>query len=157
LTSRPGALPTLPMPAYIEGRLLYDQGRYADALRLFEQALADLRKSGALQLTELHFYTADTLGRLERYPEAESQFIEELKYFPQNTRARAGLAMLYQANGRSDAGLESSWSSHSPSAPSSAPSEVIAGYITTRTMWNMVRPDFSTQRFGQRAPSLRVF
>ena len=26
------------------------------------------------------------------------QFIEELKYFPQNIRARGGLAMLYQAN-----------------------------------------------------------
>ena len=26
-----------------------------------------------------HFYAADTLARLERYPEAESQFIEELK------------------------------------------------------------------------------
>ena len=54
-------------------------------------------------MTDLHFYTADTLGRLERYPEAEAEFLEELKYFPQNTRARAGLAMLYQANGRPEA------------------------------------------------------
>jgi len=94
--------PTLPLPLYIEGRLLYDQGKYAEALPLFTQAGAELKKSGTLQITELHFYTADTLGRLERYPEAEAEFITELKYFPHNTRARAGLAMLYQASGNPD-------------------------------------------------------
>jgi tetratricopeptide (TPR) repeat protein len=94
--------PALPMPPYIEARLLSDQGQYADALPLFQQAIAELKKSGALQMTELHFYTADTLGRLERYPEAEKEFLEELRYFPQNTRARSGLAMLYQATGRPD-------------------------------------------------------
>src|SRR5207248_8491305 len=59
--------PTLPMPAYIEGRLLYDQGRYADALPLFQSAVGELAKSAGLQLTDLHYYTGDTLGRLERY------------------------------------------------------------------------------------------
>jgi tetratricopeptide (TPR) repeat protein len=95
--------PTLPLPIYIEARLLYDQGKYADALPLFKQVIAELKKSGTLQITELHFNTADTLARLERYPEAEPEFIEELKYFPQNTRARGGLAMLYQASGQPDA------------------------------------------------------
>jgi arylsulfatase A-like enzyme/Tfp pilus assembly protein PilF len=95
--------PTLPMPSYIEGRLLYDQGKYDEALPLFQQAIAELKKSRTLQMTDLHFYTADTLGRLERYPEAEAEFIEELKLFPQDARARAGLAMLYQATDRADA------------------------------------------------------
>jgi choline-sulfatase len=95
--------PTLPLPLYIEGRLLYDQGRYAEALPLFTRAVAELKKSGALQITELHFYTADTLGRLERYPEAEAEFAAELKYFPHNIRARGGMAMLYQASGNPDA------------------------------------------------------
>ena len=95
--------PTLPLPLYIEGRLLYDQGKYDDALTLFNQAIAELKKSGALQITELHFYAADTLGRLERYAEAEAEFAAELKYFPHNTRARGGLAMLYQASGNPDA------------------------------------------------------
>ncbi len=93
--------PTLPLPIFIDARLLYDQGKYEDALPLFEQAIAELKKS-TLQITELHFYTADTLARLERYEEAEAEFSEELKYFPQNTRARAGLAMLYQANDQPD-------------------------------------------------------
>jgi arylsulfatase A-like enzyme/Tfp pilus assembly protein PilF len=95
--------PALPLPIYIEARLLYDQGQYADALPLFTQAIAELKKSGSPQITELHFYAGDTLGRLERYAEAEAAFIEELKYFPQNTRARGGLAMLYQASGQPDA------------------------------------------------------
>ena len=93
----------VPMPAYIDGRLLYDQGKYADALPSFEQATAALRQSKDVHIPDLHFYTADTLGRLERYPEAEVQFLEELRYFPQNTRARAGLAMLYHTTGRADA------------------------------------------------------
>jgi tetratricopeptide (TPR) repeat protein len=95
--------PTLPLPIYIDARLLYDQGRYEAALPLFEQAIAELKKAGTLQITELHFYTADTLGRLERYEEAEAEFVEELKSFPQNTRARAGLAMIYQASGQPEA------------------------------------------------------
>jgi arylsulfatase A-like enzyme/Flp pilus assembly protein TadD len=94
--------PTLPLPLFIEARLLYDEGHYDEALPLFEQAIAELKKPGALQIAELHFHTADTLARLERSEEAEAEFVEELKYFPQNTRARAGLAMLYQAGDRFD-------------------------------------------------------
>src|SRR5207253_9019549 len=67
--------PTLPLPIYIEARILYDQGRYADALPLFQQTIAELKKNGSLQITELHFYTADTLGRVERDPEAEAEFV----------------------------------------------------------------------------------
>src|SRR4030095_15366845 len=74
-----------------------------EALPLFTQAIAELKKSATLQITELHFYTADTLGRLERYAEAEAEFAAELKYFPHNVRARGGLAMLYQASGNPDA------------------------------------------------------
>jgi len=94
--------PTLPMPAYIDARLLYDQGRYAEALPLLEQANAELRQSKGRQIPELHFYAGDTLVRLERFPEAEAQFVEELRYFPQNTRALAGLATLYHTTGRAD-------------------------------------------------------
>jgi arylsulfatase A-like enzyme/Tfp pilus assembly protein PilF len=94
--------PKLPMPSYVDARLLYDQGRFADALPLFEQAVAERQKPGAPRLSELYYYTGDTLGRLEKYPEAEKAFVAELRDFPANIRARAGLAMLYQATGRSD-------------------------------------------------------
>jgi arylsulfatase A-like enzyme/predicted Zn-dependent protease len=94
--------PALPLPAYVDARLLYDQGKYEDALPGFLQAIADLKKPGTVQIGELHFYAADTLARLERYAEAEKEFAEELKYFPHNIRARGGLAMLYQASGQPD-------------------------------------------------------
>jgi arylsulfatase A-like enzyme/Tfp pilus assembly protein PilF len=97
------AEPRLPFVAFVEGRLLYDQGQFAEALPHFEAALAEQKKNGDAPLAELHYYAADTFGRLERYPDAEQQFLAELHDYPQNIRARAGLAMLYQATGRSDA------------------------------------------------------
>jgi choline-sulfatase len=92
--------PALPMSAFVEARLLYDHGVYAEALPLFEKAAAALKNTPGRQISELHYYAADTLGRLERYADAEKEFAAELRYFPQNTRARAGLAMLYQATER---------------------------------------------------------
>ncbi|HEX3645267.1 MAG TPA: sulfatase-like hydrolase/transferase [Vicinamibacterales bacterium] len=98
--------PTLPLPIYVDARLLYDQGKYVDALPGLLQAGAVLKKSGSMQINELHFYTADTLARLERYAEAETEFITELEYFPQNIRARGGLAMLYQAGDKPEAAAQ---------------------------------------------------
>ena len=96
--------PEVPLLAYVEGRVLDDQAKYAEAADRFQRALAELAKSQApQQILELHFYAADSFARLERCPEAEHEFMEELGYFPQNTRARAGLAMLYQACRRPDA------------------------------------------------------
>ena len=93
--------PTMPMPTYVQARLRYDEGKYAEALPLFLEAIRQL-ESRTMQMTDLHFYTADTLARLERYPEAERHFREEIRLFPQSVRARAGLAMLYRAQGRDD-------------------------------------------------------
>ncbi len=95
--------PRLPMVAFVDGRVLYDQGQFAEALPRFEAALAEQQKSGGAPLAELHYFAGDAYGRIERYPEAEQQFLAELRDYPQNVRARAGLAMLYQATGRPDA------------------------------------------------------
>jgi len=94
--------PTMPVAAYVEGRVLYDQGKYGDAIPHFEQAIASLRNPGSRPIPELYYYAGDTLGRLERYHDAEVAFDEELRLFPLNARARAGLAMLYQATERPD-------------------------------------------------------
>jgi arylsulfatase A-like enzyme/Flp pilus assembly protein TadD len=94
--------PTMPVAAYTEGRILYDQGKYGEAVQSFEQAIALLRNPGSRTVPELYYYAGDTLGRLERYHDAEVAFNEELRLFPMNTRARAGLAMLYQATERSE-------------------------------------------------------
>lgn len=92
--------PSMPMLAYVRGRAEYDQGRYGDAMPHFEQAIAELRSPGARPVAELYYYAGDTLGRLERYNDAEVAFNEELKHYPQNARARGGLAMLYQVTNR---------------------------------------------------------
>jgi tetratricopeptide (TPR) repeat protein len=94
--------PKLPLPAYIEARLLSNQGKYAEALSLFEQASAELKRSSGRTIANLHFHTADALVHLERSADAEREFIEELKVFPRNTRARAGLATLYHVNGQTE-------------------------------------------------------
>jgi arylsulfatase A-like enzyme/Tfp pilus assembly protein PilF len=96
------AEPALPLPAYVEGRLLHEQGKYEEAVVPLLEAAAEQRKSKGRPIGDLHYYLADTLGRLERYDEAEAQFKIELQSFPQNARAHANLAMLYQATGRAD-------------------------------------------------------
>ncbi|MEX2272113.1 MAG: sulfatase-like hydrolase/transferase [Vicinamibacterales bacterium] len=91
--------PSLPMPQYVQGRLLHMSGRYAEALPHFEEALRQLDARN-VTLGEIHYYTGDTLARLERHGEAETRFRREVALFPQNSRAWAGLAMLYRATGR---------------------------------------------------------
>jgi tetratricopeptide (TPR) repeat protein len=97
--------PKLPLPVYVDARLLYDQAKYADAAPLFEQAIAE-QNAGGSPLSELHYYAADTFARLERYEEAEAQFAAELHDFPQNIRARGGLATVYHVMGRPDEAVE---------------------------------------------------
>jgi arylsulfatase A-like enzyme/Flp pilus assembly protein TadD len=91
--------PTLPMPLYVEGLLAYNQGRYEEALGPLLRA-RDALKGRTVQMNDLNYYIGDSLGRLERYAQAEPYFLEEVRIFPHNVRARAGLAMLYRAMGR---------------------------------------------------------
>ena len=94
--------PTLPLPDFVEARILHEDGRYAEALPVFERALAVVA-SRTLTLPELHFYLGDTLARLDRPAEAEGHFRTELRMAPQDTRTRSALAMLYQSQGESAA------------------------------------------------------
>ena len=94
--------PTLPLPDFVQGRILHEDGRYAEALPVFERALEAVR-SRTLAMGELHFYLGDTLARLDRPAEAEMHFRDELQLTPNDLRARAGLAMLYQSQGAAEA------------------------------------------------------
>jgi tetratricopeptide (TPR) repeat protein len=51
-------------------------------------------------MNDLNYYIGDSLARLERYAQAEPYLKDEIRLFPHNTRARAGLSMLYRAMGR---------------------------------------------------------
>jgi tetratricopeptide (TPR) repeat protein len=91
--------PSLPMPLYVQALQLHTAGRYAEALPLFAEAAKQV-SARTLTITELYFYLGDTLARLGRNAEAERAFKEEVRLFPQNRRAYAGLAMLYRSIGR---------------------------------------------------------
>jgi arylsulfatase A-like enzyme/Flp pilus assembly protein TadD len=91
--------PTLPMPEIVEGMLLYNAGRYAECVTPFARAQQALA-ARTVQVPDIHYYIGDALARLGRYPEAERFLNAEVAIFPFNTRARAGLAMLYRATGR---------------------------------------------------------
>ena len=93
--------PSLPLPTYVQARMLHAAGRYAEALPRFQEAVA-LLSERTITLNDIHFFTADTLGRLERYDEAEAEFLSEIRLFPSNGRARANLAMLYRSQARDD-------------------------------------------------------
>jgi choline-sulfatase len=93
--------PSVPIGSYVEGLILYDSERYEDAVRQF-RVTEERMKSVTLQLTELHYYCGDALARLERYQDAESEFEQEVRLFPQNGRAWAALAVVYHTEGRDE-------------------------------------------------------
>lgn len=91
--------PTLPMVTVVTGRLHYAAGRFEDALTAFENAVKTQSESPR-PLPGLHGYLGDTLARLDRLPEAETAFREELRLVPDSLQAYTGLAGLYQAADR---------------------------------------------------------
>ncbi len=97
-----GADPAAPVPAFVQGRLLYDDGRYEDAAAAFETA-ADAAREHDRPLADLHLYFGESLANLDRYADAEAQFREELRAFPRNIQAYTSLAMLYRASNRDEA------------------------------------------------------
>ena len=90
---------TLPLPEFVEGVLLHAQGQYANAIPHLERARQALEKR-TVQMPDVNYYLGDCLGRLERYPDAMRYFQAELALFPGHVRARAGMAMLYRAQGQ---------------------------------------------------------
>lgn len=90
---------SLPMPAFVEGLILHQQGQFAAALPHFMDARQAL-EGRTVQMLDVNYYIGDSLARLERYAEAEGFFMAELRILPGHVRARAGLAMLYKALGR---------------------------------------------------------
>jgi tetratricopeptide (TPR) repeat protein len=73
--------PSLPMPQFVRGRLLFDEGNYEEALAAFEEAATALDARGAA-LEELQQYLGESLVKLERPAEAEMHFKEEQRNFP---------------------------------------------------------------------------
>jgi len=121
--------PTLPMPVYVRGLIAYSQQRYAEALPLLIEA-RDKWLARTMQPADLRFYIGDSLARLERYPDAERAFREELSIYPNSARAHTGLAMLYESTNR-PADAEKVIADMIAVAPSPAT------YATAAQLWDM--------------------
>ena len=118
-----------PLPDFIEGLILYRQKQYAAAVSHFLGARQKL-STRTVQMSDVDYYLADSSGRLERYDDAERYFLAEISHFPDNLRARAGLAMLYRSMGR-DAEAEQAITALVRQAPTRE------GYDLAAQLWTM--------------------
>jgi len=131
-------------------------GIHDEALPAFEEAVAAVKSHGR-ELEELYWYLGDTLGRLERFAEAEMQFREELRAFPRSLRAYSSLATLYHASNRAS-GVEDVLEALIDATPTPE------GYDVAARLWTIVgepsraaalRADARTRFRGD--PSLPLF
>jgi arylsulfatase A-like enzyme/uncharacterized membrane protein YozB (DUF420 family)/lipopolysaccharide biosynthesis regulator YciM len=91
--------PGLPLAAFVEGAVRHQQGQYEAAIPYFLKAREALDRR-TVQMTDVNYYLADSLARLERYDEALKYFRDEIAIAPTHVRARAGIAMVHRAAGR---------------------------------------------------------
>jgi tetratricopeptide (TPR) repeat protein len=96
------ANPARPLRSLAEARLLLDQRHYEDALAAAEEGIIEVDRAGGGPIADLNLLAAEALLRLERPLEAEAHFLDELRAYPLNVRARAELAMLYHTMERVD-------------------------------------------------------
>src|SRR6185436_1959850 len=94
--------PASALPAYVDARLLVDEGNDADALAILEKVDAKSDKTPATPLMNLKRLMGEVLVRSDRASEAEPFFVGELRDFPHNLGARVALAELYQSMGQTD-------------------------------------------------------
>jgi tetratricopeptide (TPR) repeat protein len=76
------------------------QNQPAQALKILDAGLGELEPAGREQIGNALFLRGDALARLNRYPEAEQAFREEIRLFPRNSEAYARLAVLYAVEHR---------------------------------------------------------
>jgi tetratricopeptide (TPR) repeat protein len=94
--------PTLPIEQFVRGRLLYEEGKYEEAAKAFQEAAA-AAKTHKRSIPDLYLYLGESLAHLDRFSDAEAQYREELRAFPRNVQVYSRLAMLYAATNREGA------------------------------------------------------
>ena len=86
---------------FVRGRELLGGGHYEEAhAALLEATRAD--DEGGVALPGLHLALGDTLAHLEQPADAEAQLKEEIRLFPQDSRAYVSLAVLLHSLDRHD-------------------------------------------------------
>ena len=94
-TSLQAVDPSIPMRAFVEGRLSLDAQRYEEAAGILTEAGAMLQQHGS-SLEGLQQALGETLTHLGRHAEAEMALREELRAFPHSLAAYVALATLYR-------------------------------------------------------------
>ena len=94
------ARPSRRAPYLVLARIAVERNDLPGALALVDKARALSGGSGAHPITGLHWLRGDILGRMERLPEAEAEFQEEIRLFPESLDAWSSLTALYAAQGR---------------------------------------------------------
>ena len=88
------------VPRLILARVLHDRRDCAGALRELDTVRRPRSAEATVAFQNMNYLRGDCLARMGRTAEAEEAFHEEIKAFPTNAAARAGLAMLYASEGR---------------------------------------------------------
>jgi tetratricopeptide (TPR) repeat protein len=94
------ARPTRRLPYLVLARVAVQRGKLTDALALVEKARPPEGKREEMAILNFHYLRGDIFGRLERPREAEPEFLEEIRLFPENLEAYTALAALYASEGR---------------------------------------------------------
>jgi choline-sulfatase len=94
--------PASVLPLFVNARVLIEEGNDAEALATLEKANTADARGKAAPVPDLKALTGDVLVRSDRKAEAEMFYLDELRDFPHNLRARESLATLYQSMGQPD-------------------------------------------------------
>jgi choline-sulfatase len=87
---------------YTLARVEQKQARFAEVIRITDDLLARLARSGGRPLRGLHALRGDALARNGDVVGAERAFREELRLFPADAEAYRGLIVLLASQGRTD-------------------------------------------------------
>jgi tetratricopeptide (TPR) repeat protein len=92
--------PASRLPGFVRGRVLFDEGKFEEAVEAFsagETAPSDDTAAALPPVAELELYRGESLVHLDRTEDAEAAFRSEISAFPRDPRAYLSLATLYQS------------------------------------------------------------
>jgi len=91
--------PASRLPRFVRGRLLFDQGKFEEAVVAFSEGEAPPSDDAPAPppVAELELYRGESLVHLDRAEDAEAAFRSEISAFPRDPRAYLSLATLYQS------------------------------------------------------------
>jgi tetratricopeptide (TPR) repeat protein len=85
------------LPKLLRARALVKKGKLPEALAETDRVIAASKDQKPIMTT--HEIRADVLARSGREAEAETEFLEEIRLFPENLEAYQDLALLYASQG----------------------------------------------------------